>query len=554
MWLLLLLSCGGDNGDGDKPGDSGTTDTIDTSTSIETGDTGSSGEGPALTYELVTTVAQAPLVRRLQLTSDVPVSLELSWTDGMGHDVSASFTGETDAHDHLLLGFRPDRVYTVDIVATDADGQSTTVVHEETFVPLNVRFPTIELTVSDPAAVSPGHTLMGIADRYARVDGRPDSEWVLVFDEEGEIVWAYEADYHVEDAHEHDGGLVFLGSINDRGVHTVGWDGIETGAWSIGGNPGIDLVTATGGNLHHEGFIHPDDPNQLVALGTTALGVSDYPYSYDDTSDLGPDIIAADFIVVFERDGTIVSELSLTDFLPTTRIGYDSLDRNQDRAEWAHSNALVLDGDNWVISMRHQDAVVSFDPGSQDIDWILGHHDNWPPSLQSKLLTPLGDTVWPWHMHAPMFADDLSDGRRQVVLFDNAVYQAAPFTTDPIVEDFVSRVVAYAIDENAMTVEQLWSYDESSLKGPLTSTIMGDADWLDNGNVLSVFGLVSELDGVKNTDAGLDTQATHIIEFDPNTMQDVWHLYISAPEATEGDGWSCYRAQRIESLNGRVVD
>src|SRR5687768_576644 len=83
-------------------------------------DEGGSDDPPgSLTVEVaVSTPApdRAPLARAIHVEASAPVGLVVEWTDG-DHTVELAFDTPAAVHDHVLLGFRPDRTYTMTVTA-----------------------------------------------------------------------------------------------------------------------------------------------------------------------------------------------------------------------------------------------------------------------------------------------------------------------------------------------------------------------------------------------------------------------------------------------------
>jgi hypothetical protein len=272
----------------------------------------------------------------------------------------------------------------------------------------------------------------------------------------------------------------------------------------------------------------------------------------------GPATISDDLLIRFSRAGELREVTSLASVLPAERIGFDSLDANSSGdLDWGHTNAVLVDpADGGLIaSLRNQDAIVKLRRDAQgelEVDWILGNHENWPPDLQDNLLEPLGRVDWPYHQHGPQIVS--SDGRlTRLAVFDNGTYRDVPFTEAEPTDPEISRVVGYTIDAVARTVRQDWAFADTSV-GALISTATGNAAVLDNGNILAAYGFLNQLRGDWNVDLGLGRYAVRVIEFDPQTLEEIWHLSLGTLHEDNAGGWYAYRAQRIPSLYGRVVD
>jgi hypothetical protein len=200
--------------------------------------------------------------------------------------------------------------------------------------------------------------------------------------------------------------------------------------------------------------------------------------------------VVGDIVLVFEPDGTIVSEHAMLDILDPYRVQYDSFNSYWDEfygltgaADWSHGNAVVPDPDGGVVvSLRNQDAVLKLDDAGELV-WILGTHDNWGPTHMPYLLQPVGDPFqWQFHQHAPEFQDN-----GDILLFDNGNYRVSPPVPKP--PDNYSRAVQFAIDAGTMEVTQTWAYDADQL---LYAQAVGDADRMPTtGNLLVDYGVGS---------------------------------------------------------------
>ncbi|MFT7005440.1 MAG: arylsulfate sulfotransferase [Sulfurimonas sp.] len=173
---------------------------------------------------------------------------------------------------------------------------------------------------------------------------------------------------------------------------------------------------------------------------------------------------------------------------------------------WAHTNSIYYDesDDTIVVSLRHQ-GVAKIDK-NDEVKWILAPNVGWKKSLQSKVLTPVDkngkkldcegavckntDFDWSFTQHTAYLNPEL--GKGYLTMFDNGDgrgYEQPAFVTDKY-----SRAVAYKIDEEKMTVQQLWEYGK------------------DRG-----FGWFSMVTGNVNYDA--DTKSFHTATLNVNLMK-----------------------------------
>ncbi len=506
------------------------------------------------------------LARRIRVDTDVPTTLSVSMADGDGI-VTLDFPNFATSHEHLLLGLRPGRTYTVEATVA-ADGASTATELPLETQPLDPFLPVAEVLAHDPSRRAAGDTLLPI--RCTRPGQCTPGEMVMVLDAVGEVVYIKDVGSEiVQTAAEYDGGLLVVTGSERSSAILYAWDGTEITRWTLGGEPGSGVVidVAVAYDLHHDVIPHPVTADRFLAIGRYPLLEPVYPLDYIDPDPVGPTTISADVALEFDRVGVVHREVSLASFFPTTRIGYDSLGVvPQGWTDWAHTNSLWPDGDAWVVSLRNQDAVVKFDPDTSQVVWIAGTHENWPVEMQPYLLAPEGAPfAWHYHQHAAMTVP--VGGLTALYLFDNGNWQTVPFTGiaplapppagAPLPAELYSRVVRYDIDEVAMTIRQVWAFDTSVVAGgSLFSSAVGDVDVLPTGSVLGVFGFLETIPGGQQTNegAGWGDKSVRVIEFDPDSLEEIWHLHLRSDRTDNTGGFTAYRADRIPALAGRIVD
>ena len=204
---------------------------------------------------------------------------------------------------------------------------------------------------------------------------------------------------------------------------------------------------------------------------------------------------------------------------------------------------LDTSDDSFVISSRHQDAVVKFRRADGEVVWILGDHGGWREPWSQRLLTPKEGLAWQYHQHN---ATITSGGT--ILLFDNANNQALPFAAKRAAADCVSRAVEYAVDEGAMTVEQVWSFGDKEKDRYYCPFICGAEELTGKGNVLACFGgMLSDDDGniTDNPQTGLGWVRIAEVTHEAGSSL-VFELFID--ERHKGKGWDVYRARRLPAL------
>lgn len=138
-------------------------------------------------------------------------------------------------------------------------------------------------------------------------------------------------------------------------------------------------------------------------------------------------------------------------------------------AQWTHGNSVVWEpeSETFTVLLRFWDAMVRVGR-SGDVRWSLGG--------PLDEFTAVGDTRLPTHAHM----SEVWPGG--MVVFDNRNHLGPP-----------SRVVEYALDEDARTLEEVWSLDEPEGR---KVHFLGDARRLPGGHVLvawSALGVLSEV-------------------------------------------------------------
>jgi len=200
----------------------------------------------------------------------------------------------------------------------------------------------------------------------------------------------------------------------------------------------------------------------------------------------------ADHVLEVDREtGTIVQVWDLRQSLDSRRRIFSSSSR-----DWFHVNGLSYDEekDAIIVSGRVQGTVKL--TRDNELIWILAPHRGWKQSgngadLKTKLLQPLDangvpitdlrviagfsdhpDFSWAWGQHAPKWTS-----RGTLFLFDNG--DRRHYHGRPV----FSRAVQYHIDEEAMTIQQVWEYGRE--RGHETySPYVSDVDYHQDENTV----------------------------------------------------------------------
>ncbi len=460
---------------------------------------------------------RVPLAAIIRLKTDEParVRLDIAGPVKRWSQVEKGF--RTD-HVIAVIAMRPARRHAIRVTAIDPAGNARTartiLVHSTPALPPD--FPPLRIVTSNPPAMEPG--AIGFAANFTTIGGGPNGSWKILLDRDGEVLWYF------HDPTTGGGTLERLENGNFL-MGLGGWElaaevdplGNVVMAWApeklVGDRPPGTILLATD-TLHHEFFALPDEhPADFLALGSEARVYSGYPADEADPRILSPRAkVIGDIVLELRRDGTILRETRLLDLLDPYRICYDGLNgafwnpvyqtpEFPSVRDWSHANAVIIDPSdgNYIVSLRHQDAIVKIVPGATGPDgvvWILGDPDRWRSPWKEKLLTPVGPAAfeWPFHQHAPELKPN-----GNLILFDNGNYRVVPPRTPAPSDTWYSRAVEYTIDEANGTLTQAWAFG-----GPFDvpqndfySRFLGDADPLRlTGNVLVTDGGKSNAQGV----------------------------------------------------------
>ncbi len=285
----------------------------------------------------------------------------------------------------------------------------------------------------------------------------------FIFDQYGHIRW-----YANMDAHPVLGGLFY-----DAGVERLKNGNLYFGDGSSGRLVEMDMLGRVvhewplpGYTFHHHVLELPNG-NLLATVNKQGLPTIE------------------DHILEIDRDnGAIVQVWDLRQSLDSRRRIWSSNSR-----DWFHANGLAYDenDDAIIVSGRVQGTVKL--SRNNELIWLLAPHRGWDQAgdgtdLNTKLLQPLdvngipitdsqvlagftdhSDFSWAWYQHAPELTP-----HETLLLFDNGDnrhYQGHPV---------FSRAVEYRIDEDKMTIQQVWEYGRE--RGNSTySWIVSDVDY-----------------------------------------------------------------------------
>jgi arylsulfate sulfotransferase len=490
-------------------------------------------------FEVVEANPNAPNTFELIAARKTPFSLVVTLSN---EEEQWVFHREALSKSHRLplLGLGVDKTWVVEATFFDEAGKAFDTEPREIQTPsLPVDFPVLTELVGNPTPLGKGFLLFDLKTISDEIN------YIVVLNADLEVVWWRKDPRSCSALHQQADGTIK--GICNHLITVMTMTGETLSRNPVTTPDGEDL------SLHHE--FHPLPDGGYLSLHSEKVLVEEFPISEDEPDVLEPAEIRGDQLIVVDSELQIIDSWHLSDLLPTSRIGYDSVARNTETRthDWSHSNGLIRDpvDGGMILSVRHQDTLLKLD-SEGEIQWILANPNGWPEAWQDFLLEGVGEFAYPYHQHAPEF-----DEYGRLWVFDNGNHASTPYSDEVNRISEFSRVVAYEIDEETMQFEQLLSFEQTGL-GKLYSTALGDADWLPHlQSVLSVWGRVQ---GKADSNIPLPTNkgtSAHILIHKPGQEAPTMHLEMTGclcdEEVYENEhkGWNTYRAQWIQSLYPR---
>jgi arylsulfate sulfotransferase len=398
-------------------------------------------------------------------------------------EVSKIFEDNGTSHEIPILGLYPNRLNAVFLTLFTHHGTPEVYTLTVRTNPLPDFFPTIEINAATPDRMEPGMNLSAMTVSL----GSKSSGYPIIFDRNGDIRWYLDLSAY--------GGLMApFERISDGNY--IGGSGASVFEYDPLGRL-VDQITLPGYNFHHD---IRELPNGHLVCAVDKAGTQIITYKGTISSQ-------EDYIIEIDRTTKqIVNSWDMREILDVSRK--DTLINSGD---WFHNNGLWYSAsDNClIISGRVQGVVkVTWD---NKVKWILSPHQSWgnagwdgsgPPTAPYLLTAvdpngnPYPDAVqegdsgaddfdWGWGQHNPHL---LANGN--LFFFDNGDFRY-------YLTDFpkYSRAAEFVVDENAMTVRQVWQYGKE--RGPETwSRIISAVDSLpQTGNRSFCPGIVQTAKG-----------------------------------------------------------
>lgn len=518
-------------------------------------------DGPAFTKSPTIAAnpnANVPLVAIVEFETNRPTTARLTVSGPTG---PRSFEpgNETKSHRIPVVGLRAATRYEINVTASNTDGSTrTNTPLVFTTTPLPANFPPYRVLKCDAARREPGYTFFNIGPGPARAQPRPPDQrpkpYMVGIDQEGEIIY-----YKTP-------GSPARWLRNGNFLTTTMWSITE---WNLAGDivqhwhtPQFDGELPAGSialewdrPLHHCIQEMPD--GNFLALAETWHQVEDYPSSEvePDKSEKEPVRVIGDASVEIDRaTGTTIRAHDLFEILDPCRLSYGSLSPllaqrggDPDTRDWTHCNSLIHDprDESFIFSVRHQDAIVKIDRQTGALKWILGDPGNWKSPWKEKLLTPLGDLDWQYHQH------DLSiTAEGNLLCFDNGNHRCVPPGDKIDPTENRSRAVEFAIDEQAMTVRQAWSFGSEGQYHIYSTFVSGAERCPTTGNTFLTYGGISNKKGhgfVAENDIADHMYVTYV-EVTPGADSEI--VFEATVRDDTDENWFAFNSFRSDHRTG----
>lgn len=298
-------------------------------------------------------------------------------------------------------------------------------------------------TVFDSTLAAPGFTVTSTLGTVS---------YVVIYNTEGKPVWwqAADPDSVVAQSRLSDDGTAIVYNLASLNFNT------DLGVIRKVRLDGEILSETRTVNGHHDFVELPEGGYAYIAADIRPWKNPDDGETYDV---VGDDVIEIPEGATDDTPGDVVwSTWDHIDVSVDPTVDNDFYPQGLD---WTHCNSLQLEGDDYIVSVRKEDAFVKVNRTSREQIWQIG-------GAQSDFELTSGRAFV--GQHSP----ELVEGG--FILFDNGDIEA---------DNAYSQAVQYDLDETAMTYTQSWNYDYDQR---ISSYLLGDVEILDNGNWLVAWG------------------------------------------------------------------
>lgn len=378
-------------------------------------------------------------------------------------DVEYFFSSiEKKPRDHNL-GLYPSYNNQVTLIYTDKQGneRASSTIQVKTNSLNNIFLPkNLNIVKADINKMEPGMTLVNSVGESGQ-----DTAVPYMFDADGKIRWVLDWQNHPELNHVGIGlglrrmknGNYAAGDANNGQIVEVNILGELVNSWK---------TSDFGFSVHHDISVTPDQKILIAATKTDAkIADNSDVRIMDHIAELDPIL------------GSVTNLWNLAQILDSSRIvfspvpegeGYnDNNNKPQTKMNWCHNSGVTESADGSILISSRWQGFAKFTRAG-NLKWIVSPHNAWKKQYEKYLLTPLDrngnpitdpdvlngkkthpDFDWGWGIHCPI---EMPNGH--IMCFDNGYCRLYNFVD----AEKYSRVVEYEIDEQAMTIRQVWEY------------------------------------------------------------------------------------------------
>ena len=454
-----------------------------------------------------------PLSAILKFSTNKPCKLNLCIANNLNLEIE-DFKVE---HEVSILGLLPDENNKVEVKCVYKNGEEEKAVHFIRTEKLPREYPSLELLESDKEGMEDGMMAISLGKSLGV---KTTNHLYSIIDDIARVRWLY----------------------TGRACHVF---------FKLrNGNLLVDAPISSGicGAYTAAGFIEMDFVGRIINFYPIENGLHHDVIELENGNFLAitqRENTKQDLLVEIDRESKkVIKEWDfrkILDFNRKTVIDKISVNHPLD---WLHLNSLVYDkeSNSIIASSRNQSTVVKFDKDTEEIKWILAPHYDWNDNLKKYLLKPLGEGFeWSYAQHTPVLND-----RGNLLLFDNGNFRSYKLEDAVLAHNNYSRGVEYKINEDEMTVEQVWQYGKER-GSELYCSYLGAIRVLENGNKLICFGgITRDIFGNPIDDMKSDRMKNHINIIEISGDKKVFELKISDNDITKATGYKCYRAEKIK--------
>ena len=373
--------------------------------------------------------------------------------------------------------------------------------------------------------------------------------WIVGVDQAGEIQLDLKFDQPSQDVRAlPNGNLLF--SLTSVGIlKETTRSGETVRQWHIAGKwqdktPPAGSVEIDIELTHHSINIFPN--GNFLLLSVEMRDFDNWPEN--DTDPNAPRStrkVAGDVVLEVSPAGEVLNKWHILDLIDPYRLSYGSCNRYWqsrgfvDSNDWCHANSATYDArdDSIIVSLRNQDCLVKIDRGSGELKWILGDPGNWQDPWASKLLKPVGEVEWQYHQH-----DCSVTPSGTILCFDNGNFRTTPFGPKMPPEESYSRAVEFEVDEDAMTVRQVWAYGKAPEERTFACYQGGAYRLPQTGNTFIDYGGICTKEGVPVNDASDSFARARLVEVTPDN-EVVFDMWIEDRAEVDPMPLSSFRAE-----------